>query len=69
MELSKAAALARVNGKAPGSFVIRDSDKSFAAISVVRPDGTLYHQVNFLAADIEQWVGVQIFDTVLITLA
>ena len=44
MSLSKAAATARLADEPTGSFVIRSSNKTFAALTVVKPDGTLYHQ-------------------------
>lgn len=44
--LSKADALARLEGRPAGSFVIRASGKPHAraAISMIRPDGTQFHQ-------------------------
>jgi hypothetical protein len=40
----KATALAKIKGKGAGAFVLRPSDKAFAAISVVKPDGSMFHQ-------------------------
>eukprot|EP00041_Stephanoeca_diplocostata_P018326 m.383085 g.383085 ORF g.383085 m.383085 type:complete len:568 (+) comp20980_c1_seq3:321-2024(+) len=44
LQLGRDAALAKISGAAPGSFVIRPSDKAYAAISVIKPDGSMYHQ-------------------------
>lgn len=44
MDMDKASAMAKIRGKQPGAFVIRPSDKSYAAITVVKPDGSFYNQ-------------------------
>jgi len=42
---TKEQALAKIKGKPAGAFVIRPSDKAFAAISMVKVDGTsMFHQ-------------------------
>ena len=42
---TKEQALAKIKGKPPGAFVIRPSDKAYAAISMVKLDGTsMFHQ-------------------------
>lgn len=41
---TKEQALAKIKGKPPGAFVIRPSDKAYAAISMVKPDGTSIFQ-------------------------
>lgn len=42
--LTKDQALAKLAGKPQGSFVIRSSDKAYAALSLVKPDGNMFHQ-------------------------
>lgn len=42
--LTKQEALAKIAGKPQGSFVIRPSDKAYAAMSMVKPDGSQFHQ-------------------------
>ena len=42
--MDKPSALATLDGRGPGAFVIRASDKSFAAISLLKPDGKQFHQ-------------------------
>ena len=44
MLLTKEQALAKIKGRAAGSFVIRSSDKSYAALSMIKPDGSQFHQ-------------------------
>lgn len=44
MDLDKASALAKIKGKPAGAFVIRPSDKSYAALSLIKPDGGTYNQ-------------------------
>eukprot|EP00040_Diaphanoeca_grandis_P029003 m.168787 g.168787 ORF g.168787 m.168787 type:complete len:490 (+) comp31537_c1_seq3:85-1554(+) len=44
LDLDKAQALAKIQGKGAGAFVIRPSDKSYAALSLLKPDGSLYNQ-------------------------
>eukprot|EP00039_Didymoeca_costata_P025627 m.14000 g.14000 ORF g.14000 m.14000 type:complete len:515 (+) comp4963_c0_seq1:215-1759(+) len=44
LHLNKDQALARINGKPEGSFVIRPSDKAYAALSLMKPDGKIFHQ-------------------------
>jgi len=42
---TKEQALAKIKGKPPGAFVIRPSDKAYAAMSMIKPDGTsTFHQ-------------------------
>ena len=36
--------MAKLQGQPQGAFVIRVSDKHFAALSMVKPGGTQYHQ-------------------------
>jgi len=42
--LTKQEALAKISGKPQGAFVIRPSDKAYAAMSMVKPDGSQYNQ-------------------------
>ena len=42
--LTKQEALAKISGKPQGSFVIRPSDKAYAAMSMVKPDGSQCNQ-------------------------
>jgi len=42
--LTKPEALAKIAGKPQGSFVIRPSDKAYAAMSMIKPDGSQFHQ-------------------------
>jgi hypothetical protein len=45
MSDTKEQALSKIKGKPAGAFVIRPSDKAYAAISVIKPDGTSqFHQ-------------------------
>lgn len=44
LDLDKESALSKIRGKAAGAFVIRPSDKSYAALSLVKPDGSMYNQ-------------------------
>ena len=45
MSMSRDEALAKLKGAPVGTFVIRPSDKSYAALSMVKKDdGSLYHQ-------------------------
>jgi hypothetical protein len=45
MGLEKGAALARIQGQPVGSFVLRSTDKAFAALSLIKPDGSLYNRL------------------------
>lgn len=45
MMCTKDEALERIRGKAPGSFVIRATDKAAAALSVIKPDGKMYNRL------------------------
>lgn len=40
---SREDALATLNGKPPGTFVLRSSKETFAALSLVKPDGSQHH--------------------------
>lgn len=44
LHLNRDQALALLNNKSEGAFVIRPSDKAFAAISLVKRDGSQFHQ-------------------------
>ena len=42
LDLDKEGAMSKIRGKSAGAFVIRPSDKSYAALSLVKPDGSMY---------------------------
>ena len=42
-DMTKDAGMAKLNGKAAGAFIIRSSDKHFAALSMVKPGGAQFH--------------------------
>eukprot|EP00038_Savillea_parva_P000902 m.99810 g.99810 ORF g.99810 m.99810 type:complete len:544 (+) comp10319_c2_seq1:122-1753(+) len=42
--LDKATALAKISKQSAGHFVIRSSEQAYAAISLIRPDGSMYNQ-------------------------
>ncbi len=44
LDLSRDDALARIAGAGPGAFVLRPSDKAFCALSLVKKDGSQWHQ-------------------------
>jgi hypothetical protein len=45
MHLDKLSALALIKGKPPGSFCMRATERGYATVSIIRPDGTLLQKV------------------------
>jgi protein tyrosine phosphatase len=45
MHLTKNEALSELRGKAPGAFVLRATEKGYAALSLIKPDNTLYQRI------------------------
>ena len=45
MNLDKQGALALIKGKPPGAFCMRATERGYATVSIIRPDGTLLQKV------------------------
>jgi hypothetical protein len=45
LKITKQEALSRIEGKPPGTFVLRASTRGYAALTMVQPDLTLFHKV------------------------